>query len=173
MNSISITKILLLFYVLTTNSLLQPLLSKQWKKLVENDRIIQHIIGFVTVLTITILVNEGEINYYNTITYSIIAYLWFIFSTKMDIHFNIIIICGLLGCLLYENDMKFKINKIKTDKILTEEKKIILIEESYHKFKILMGIMMVSVIFCMVLYSGKKEGQYGGGNYSLYRFLLY
>lgn len=171
-NSVSITKILLLFYILTTNSLLQPLLSKQWKKMVENDRIIQHIIGLTTIITITILINEGTIDYYSIITYSAIAYIWFIFSTKMDVHFNIIIICGLLGCYLYENNIKLEENKIKDDVILDENKKIILMKKQYENHKYLMGFIMIMIVIGMFMYSQKKEGQYGGG-YSLSHFLLY
>lgn len=169
---ISITKVLLLFYLLTTNSLLQPLLSKQWKKMVENDRIIQHLIGFSTMVTLVILVNEGEVDYYSIVMYSLIAYLWFIFSTKMDIHFNIMIMIGLLGCYLYENNVKIKTNKIKEDKVLSDDQKFIMIDKQYTKQKYLMGGMMVAIIVGMFMYSQKKEVQYGGG-YSLTHFLLY
>lgn len=172
MDTISITKVLLLFYLLISNSLLQPLLSKQWKKMVQDNRQIQHIIAFTTMITLVVLVNEGQNDYFTIIMYSIVGYLWFIFSTKMDIHFNIMIMIGLLGCYLYENHIKMKNNEIEKDKVLTIEQKYKLTEENNSKHKYLMTGMLALIIGGMFLYSQKKEGQYGGG-YSIINFLLY
>ncbi len=172
MNSVSITKILLFFYILIGNSLLQPLLSKQWINTVKNDRIIQHIIGFTTMLTLAILVSDENEEYVNLILYAFIAYMWFIFSTKMDIHFNVIIIVLLLSNYIYDNHLKNDNKKILDDRILNEDIKNSLIIRNKERSQYVMFSIMTLIICGMFMYSNKKEVQYGGG-YSLFNFLLY
>ena len=172
MENISITKVLLIFYLLIGNSALQPLLSKQWKKMVEDNRLIQHIIGLTTIITLITLTSEGEMDNLNILMYSILGYMWFIFSTKLDIHWNIIVIVLLLLSFLYENSLKIKDNIIMNDKVLTEEEKNKIKKNNYNnKIYILLGITGVTLLG-VYLYSDKKKVQYGGG-YSLINFLLY
>ena len=175
MENISITKVLLLFYLLIGNSLLEPLLSKQWKTMVKENRLIQHVIAFTTMLTLVVLVSEGSVttNYLNMFVYALLAYIWFIFSTKMDIHFNIIVIVLLLCCYLYENHLKSKNIQILNDKILSDEQKNKIKEKNNKNNQYVMFGMMAIIVGGMVMYSNKKEGQYGGGQYSLTKFLLY
>ncbi len=59
-NEFSLGKIILMFYVLISTSALFPLLSKQWKETLENDRIAQHALGIITMLSLTILVSDGK-----------------------------------------------------------------------------------------------------------------
>lgn len=170
--NISIIKVLLLFYVLTSNSLLQPLLSKQWNTMVQNNRLIQHIIGFTTMMTLVALVSENNTNYLNIMAYSLVGYLWFIFSTKMDIHWNIIIMIILLVAYLHENSLKTKNNSIEKDRILTNEEKELIKMENNKKNMWVAGSVMGVILLGMFMYSNKKEIQYGGG-YNIVNFLLY
>lgn len=172
MDNLPITKILLMFYLLIGNSLLQPLLSKQWITTVKNDRIIQHLIGFTTMLTLAILISNESEDYVNIIMCSIIGYIWFIFSTKMDIHFNMMIIVLLIASYLYDNSLKTQNKKILSDKILTDDQKQDIIINNNIKSKCVMFGMMALIVGGMIMYSNKKEGQYGGG-FSLVNFLLY
>ena len=172
-NSMSITRTLLLFYVLISTSLLQPLLSKQWIKTVKDNRIIQHIIGFITMFTLSILMAGETEEYSNLVLYAILGYLWFIFSTKMDIHLNIIMTMLLLANYMYGNYLKNLNKKIQLDNILSEEKKNILINENLKIDKYIMFTIMILIVGGMFMYSEKKEVQYGGGRYSLVNFLLY
>lgn len=174
METISIIKVLLLFYLLLGNSLLQPLLSKQWKKMVEENRLIQHLIGLTTMITLVVLTTEGEnVDYLSIMVYSAVAYLWFIFSTKMDIHLNVMIMILLLGSYLYESHLKAKNNEAIKDKVLTQEQKNDIIEKNNAKHNYLMLGMMTLIVGGMMMYSQKKEVQYGGGKYKLINFLLY
>lgn len=177
MINMPLTRILLLFYMLIGTSLLQPLLSKQWISTIKNDRIIQHIIGFTTILTLAILVCGGDENYEETnisnlIMYSIIAYIWFLFLTKMDIHFNIMIIVLLLGNYMYDNHIKAKNKKILKDNILSEDIKNHLLTQNHESGNYAMFSIMALIVGGMFMYSEKKEVQHGGG-YSFVNFLLY
>ena len=169
---ISIVKILLLFNVLISGSLLRPLLSKQWNEMVNESRLIQHIIGLTTMITLVTLISEGTADYLHIIAYSLAGYLWFILSTKMDIHWNIIIMILLLGSYLYQNSLKIKENEITIDKILDEEQKIILKNKNNKKQMYAVIGVMSAILLGVYFYSNKKEVQYGGG-YSLVNFLLY
>jgi len=172
MNSVSITKILLLFYMLIGNSLLQPLLSKQWIAAVKNDRLIQHVIGITTMLTLAILVSDETEEYSSLVMYTIIAYLWFIFSTKMDIHFNVMIIVLLLGNYMYDNYLKMENKKTLKDSALSDDIKNSIITRNSERSYYAMFSIMALIIGGMFMYSGKKEVQYGGG-YNIVNFLLY
>ena len=102
-NDFSLGKIILMFFVLTSSSALFPLLSKQWKKTLEDDRIAQHILAILTMLTLTILVSNGEFSIQRIFIYTLLGYLLFLFSTKMDLHFTIITIVLILCFYLYQN----------------------------------------------------------------------
>jgi uncharacterized membrane protein len=171
-NDSIVLKILLVFYILVGSSLIQPLLSKQWVKLVEDNRIIQHIIAILTLVALVTLLSEGKLDNVTILMYSLMGYLWFIFSTKLDVHWNIMIMILLVVAYLYENSTKQKNNLIDSDKVLTsEEKNKIKSNNSTYSNAFIVCIMFVTV-FGAVMYSNKKEVQYGGG-YSLLNFLLY
>jgi hypothetical protein len=171
-NNIPIVKVLLLFYLLIGNSSLQPLLSKQWKTMIEDSRIIQHIIGLTTVIVLMTMFSEGNVSNVNILIYSLITYLWFLFSTKLDIHWNIIVIVLLLVAFLYENSSNIKTAITEKDKILSEDEKQTIKKSTCEKKMYLMVGVLVVTIAGMLLYSNKKEVQYGGG-YSTLNFLLY
>ena len=170
-NSVPIVKVLLLFYVLIGNSMLQPLLSKQWKKMVEESRVIQHIIGLTTIIALIILLSDGHVSSADILLYSLIAYIWFLFSTKLDIHWNIIVIVLLLMAYLYENTLKFKEINTFNDKILTEEEKKNIQKNNCNKrMYFMIGILLVTITGVLV-YANKKEIQHGGG-YNTLNFLF-
>jgi len=171
-NNVPIVKVLLLFYLLIGNSMLQPLLSKQWKHMVEESRIIQHIIGLTTIIALIILLSDGYIDSVTILTYALITYLWFLFSTKLDIHWNIVVIILLLMAFLYENSLKYKELNTTNDKVLTKDEKEILHKNNCNnKMYIMIGILLVTITG-VIMYENKKEIQYGGA-YSTLNFLLY
>ena len=170
--NMSLGKIMLIFYVLTSSSALSPLLSKQWKQNLENDRIAQHILGIMTMLALVILVSDGKFSIQRILSYTATGYIWFILSTKLDLQLNIVIMGSLITFCLYQNIIKNKSEKIKNDKYLKEEDKDRLEKEEKSKYIYVMISIILFTIVGTVLYSNKKEGQYGGG-YNLVRFLLY
>lgn len=171
MENPEIIKTVLIFYLLMCNSTLNPLMSKQWVTFMENNRIVQHIIAIGVLITLMTLMNEGKMNNFTIIAYSIAIYLWFIFSTKMDIHWNIIIIIMLLFAYAYENTLKIKENEMKDDKVLSEDEKNNLLS-SQSKYRLcFIGAVVVMTVVGTCLYSNKKEIQYGGG-YSIYNFMI-
>lgn len=170
--NMSLGKIMLIFYVLTSGSALFPLLSKQWKRNLENDRIAQHILGIMTMLALVILVSDGKFSIQRILSYTAIGYMWFILSTKLDLQWNIMIMGSLITFCLYQNIIKNKNDKIKIDKYLKDEDKEKIEKDEKWKYIYIMIAIILFTLGGTVLYSNKKEGQYGGG-YSLMNFLLY
>ena len=171
-SNVSIIKLVLLFYVLTSSSLITPVLSKQFKELITNNRIAKHVVGISTMASLLVITNEGQLDTTRILIYSTIAYIWFILSTKLDIQWNIIILSSLLVAYLYENSLKTKENQLNLDSTLSnEQKNVIRNRNSKIRMGMLCGIFGIT-LFGLFLYSHKKEVQYGGG-YSLTNFLLY
>jgi hypothetical protein len=165
-------KVLVVFYILIGSSLIQPLLSKQWRNLVDNNRIVQHIIGITTLIALTTLLSNGMLDNVTIVIYSLVGYLWFIFSTKLDVHWNIIIMILLVMAYMHYNSLQQANNIVYSDKNLTpEEKNKITKQNSSNSLFIMLGILVVTIVG-VTMYSNKKEVQYGGG-YSIVNFLLY
>ena len=170
-NTISISKILLLYYLLTihTNS---PIISKQLRNFVQHDRLIQHMVSFITIMVLITMLHQDKIDNVKLLVYSVITYLLFLISTKLDIHWNVIVLLLLVFVYLYDVMIGQKEKEVIEDQVLTlsEKQKI---KSNLHKQKIYMlAIVVFSLVVGVCLYSEKKHVQYGGG-YSLVNFLLY
>ena len=165
-------KVLVVFYIIIGSSLIQPLLSKQLRHLVDNNRILQHIIGFTTLIALTVLLSEGKLDNNMIIIYSLIGYIWFIFSTKLDIHLNLIIMILLFVAYICYNSIQTLNSNIIFDKNLTNEEKNKIIKENSRMTLCAIIFILLSTILGVTLYSNKKEVQYGGG-YDIVKLLLY
>lgn len=168
----SLARVLLIFYVIVASNFTSNLMGKQLKNFLEENRIAQHIIAFIMMLVLVIVIgNVNDIK--KAVAYSLLGYLWFIFTTKMDIQWNLIIILALLTIFIYENSMIDKENQAEIDKNLNEEeKKNIKNDHSEIKTYVIIGVVIVTLIG-MYLYINKKEGQYGGGKFDIVKFMLY
>lgn len=167
---VSMPKALIILYILIGNSLMQPLLSKQWISLVEQNRIVQHVIALTTLtLSLTLLFNK--LSNHKIIIYSIICYTLFIFTTKMDIQFNLIIVSIIIIIYFYERNIDQNNEKIADDKVLTESEKIKAVENNKKNKMYFTLVFICLTVLGTLLYSHKKEVQYGGG-YSVLNFLL-
>lgn len=168
----SISKILLIFILATSNSALFPLLSKQTKNILENNRLAQHFLGIITIMSLIILYSDGKFCIQRIIIYTCMCYLLFILSTKMDLHFNLMLVLSLLLIFLYQNTIKNEELKIQEDNILTKEEKQNIINNKKKYYLYFTGCIIFIIFIGTILYSNKKEVQYGGG-YDLLNYLLY
>ena len=170
-NQTSIAKVLLIFYLLVASNYTDNLMAKQMKEYLHNNRIAQHIIGFLT-LTVLVTLVGGVTDTRTALLYSAICYVWFIFSTKLDIHWNMIIIILLFIGYMYENSLTVKENQLITDPNLTNEIKSTSIDKcNIHRTCIVISIMAITLIGTM-LYTHKKQVQYGGG-YDISTYMFY
>lgn len=170
-NRASLAKILLIFYIFTASGCTENLLSKQLKEYINSNRMIQHFVGFLTLVILVTLVG-GISDNRSVIVYSLIGYTWFILSTKMDIHWNIIVLALLFAGYMYENDLSNKEKEILSDPNLPSEKKEeILLRNNNHK-TIIVGSVIIVTIIGTIMYSYKKHGQHGGG-YDIFKYMFY
>jgi lysylphosphatidylglycerol synthetase-like protein (DUF2156 family) len=171
-HEMSLGKIMLLFYILSSSSSLFPLLSKQWKNTLENSRMTQHILGITTILALITLVSNGNFSTQRIIAYTIIGYLWFIVSTKLDLQWNIIIMAMLMIFLLYQDSNLHEDKILEKDKNLTDDEKESIQKKNKKNYVYILSAIIGATIIGTWIYSDKKETQYGGG-YSLTDFLLH
>jgi hypothetical protein len=175
--NLSIGKILLLTYIIISSSYCSNLFSNGLKKTIENNRLAQHIILILLIMSLILLFGKPfnlEISYNNTINVFILTlliYVWFILTTKLDLAWNIGIIILLVIYFLYENKSINDITIDFKDKNVTEETKINIvktfIDNNNYILLSLFGLTLLGTLF----YSSEKQEQYGG-SYNLINFWL-
>lgn len=171
-NQNSLLRALLLFYVLIASNFTGGLFSKQLRTFFEENRMAQHLIGFTMMLVIIMLIG-GINNTYRAVIYSLIGYIWFILTTKLDVHWNVIIILLLLFGFLYESKLNEKERNIMSDSNLTEEEKQKIINNNFQYRMYFILAALLTTIIGSLLYLNKKVGQYGGGKFDLITYLFY
>src|SRR5579872_3775027 len=123
-NGLNMIGILLLFYLFIASNCTENLLLKQTRELINQNRYIQHMISFMTLFVLITLVMD-DIDTRTALAYALLGYVWFIFSTKLDIHWSIAIMILLFIGYLYETNMRTRSNEIRNDNNLSDEQKTI------------------------------------------------
>ena len=107
--------ILFRYYILLFTPLSRKVLSKQIIDLIDENRMVQHLIAFLSLYVLIKHMNE-KWNFNKILSYSVLIYGLFIMTTKMDLHINIMVIGLLLVYYLYDDLCKKKEEQLKTDK---------------------------------------------------------
>lgn len=150
----------LLFYIITAaNSQYRLQLSIQLNNYISENNYIQHIIGFATLFILITLNNK--LSTQHALLYTSICYIWFILSTKLDLHWNIIIIVLLFIGYIIENNNKIFFDDIQNDNALTQEQKNMLINNKNTNKLYFMACILSITIMGTILYNQKKHIQYG------------
>lgn len=170
-NNMSLSKVLLVFYLIIATNFTNNLVSKQLKEFIEDSRIAQHIIALVTMLVLITSIG-GVVDTKKAVFYSIFGYVWFLFTTKLDIHWNMVIIMILVAGYLYENSISEHEQELSDDKNVDKKKKEEIIRNDNNiKSGIVYAAILVTVIGTL-MYNTKKQVQYGGG-FDPVTYLLY
>ncbi len=176
-NNFSVGRIVLLTYVIIASGTCINLFSHDLRKSIEDNRYVQHIMLFLLILSLMIMfgnplnVNLSTNNEFNIILMSLLVYVWFILTTKLDISWNIGILILLAIYFLYESSQINKYNIIIGDKTLDNENKKKLIQ-SFNEVQqyVLFGIFGITLLGTY-LYANEKQIQYGGSfSYSNFFF---
>jgi uncharacterized membrane protein len=151
---------LLIFYLLMASNLTENLISNQMREFVRGNRMIQHLIGLMTVIVILTLIDDSlEIR--DVAIYGLAIYFGFIITTKCDIHWNIVLVLIIFLGYLYEKDKQQKKKQIIKDKNLTDIEKTKIINE--YDTNTIYWVLIIVAIIGTIFYSDKKQMQYGGG----------
>ena len=164
-------KYLLLLYLVQMTSLTNNTLGKQLKEYVYSSREMQHIIN-ITFLMVLISILDDSRTFNNLVLTSIIIYIFYLFSTKLDLQYNLILLGIILSYYFYKKSLDGQILRIQKDNDINFDlkQKIISNDLKIEKF-IEFGLVGILLYFVYVYFS-RKNVQYGGGfNYS--KFLFY
>jgi hypothetical protein len=160
--SISLVTLLMLFYVLITLGDTADIISKQTKELIHSNRYIQHVLGFMTLfILITLIVDDIDTRV--AVAYALLGYLFFIFTTKLDAHWNIIILVLLFIGYGIEHSFKYRLKEVDNDKTISNGTKNEIHDEIRHYKNWIVGTVLIITIIGTLFYSNKKAEQYGGG----------
>lgn len=164
----SIMQPLCLFYLCLLVSK-NELLSKQTKTYIEENRLFQHVLAFL--LLAVLLIVTTHVTFPVSILYASVIYIFFIFSTKLDLHWSMIIMTLLFVGTVYDNEMYNREQNMLKDNNLDKNT---IIEQQNNIRKHLMYMALFGGVVIMtgtILYAYKKEGQYGGSyNTTTYLF---
>ena len=159
-SKLSISRILLEFYLLIGANYIAGLYSKQMGNFIKDNRYVQHIIGFLSLFVLITSISKFK-KQTNILFYTILSYILFIFSTKVDLPWNIAIIGLLLVGYLYEHKMKNKEKDSEDDQALEDvDRKRITKKNNFNRLVVIVSIAIV-IIIGTSMYFNKKQMQYG------------
>ena len=163
----SIGRVILLTYVILASSYCTNLFSNGLKTAIEENRMAQHLILLILIITLMTIVGNPigveitENQQLNTIIASLIVYVWFILTTKLDLAWNIAILIILTIYFLYEGKKSSEYKIILEDSNITKDKKRELLEyySSMQKYMLsaIFGITLIGTFF----FANQKQVQHG------------
>jgi hypothetical protein len=176
--NLSIGRIVLLTYIILASQYCSNLFSHGLKEAIENNRMVQHLILLILIMTLMIVfgnplgVEFTNNEQFNIIIMTLLVYVWFIMTTKLDLTWNVSILIILTIYFLYESKKVSDYKIILTDPNLDTLKKKELFD-SFGKLQTYLLITLFGVTLTgTFLYANEKQVQYGGG-FNLYKFFFY
>jgi len=165
----SLISALLIFYVIIINCFTHDLIAKQVKTLIDTNRYVQHIISILMLFTVIMLLLKTSIGV--SILYTLIGYILYILTTKMDVQINMIVFTILLLGFLYEHNNMLKEEEMNNDPVLSEEDKT-RIKYEYNKKKMILGIISIIVIGIGTLFYYNRKTIQHAGHFSYQTFFI-
>ena len=189
----SVARIVLLTYIIIASNYCKDLFSNGLRQAIENNRLVQHLILIILIMSLLIVFGNPlglEITNdttFNTIILTLLIYVWFIMTTKLDLAWNVAVLVLLTVYFLYENRQVQKYKSVLEDESLDAFKKKEIVDsyKDIQKYLVLgiFGVTLVGTFF----YAQEKQEQYGSGNliqtgggeviqeggFSMYKFFFY
>jgi hypothetical protein len=173
----SVGRIILLTYIIIASGYCTNLFSNGLKNAIQNNKYAQHIILILLIMALMICfgnpfgVEITSNQQVNIVIMSLLVYVWFIMTTKLDLAWNIGILILLTIYFLYESKQISDYKAISLDPQLDLNKKKNILDTyiSTQKY-ILVAIFGVTIVGTLV-YANEKQEQYGGG-FSINKFIF-
>jgi len=166
---ISIIKTIMIMYLFIFANVISTKINTKIIERIEENIIIKHIIGLITVGVILSLVYKNLCPK-RIITYSIIIYFIFILSTKVPKKYILLSVILLMGFYFMNYFTENKLYNIKKDKSINLKNKENSINHLEKKCNTMTFVYIFAILAGSLLYDEKKYNQYGG-SYSLSKFL--
>lgn len=170
----SIAKVVLLYYLLSVSPYTSNLVGKQFQRFIEDNRMAQHSIAFFTLFVLISLESDysgTQLNMIDVCWYALIGYVWFIFTTKLDMHWNAIVLIMLSALYIVDRNMRLQELDAKSDPNMSNDSKLKIINRNNKYRTIGIASLFVATAVGTVLYSNKKVGQYGG-SYDMFAYFF-
>jgi membrane-associated HD superfamily phosphohydrolase len=174
----SIGRIILLTYVILASQSCSNLFSHGLKEAIESNRMVQHLILVILIMTLMIVfgnpfgVEFTNNQQFNIIIMTLLVYVWFIMTTKLDLAWNVSILILLTIYFLYESKKVSDYKIILNDNNLNDNQK----KELFDSFNNLQHYLLFTIFGVTIagtfLYANEKKVQYGGG-FSMFNFFFY
>ena len=174
----SMGRVILLTYVILASSYCSNLFSKGLRQAIEDNRMVQHLLLIILIIALMSIIGNPlgidvtENQQLNIIISSLLIYVWFILTTKLDLAWNIGVLILLTIFFLYENKKVSEYSVVLKDHNLSKEKKKELLEYygSLQKYMLtaIFGITLIGTLF----FADNKAIQHGGG-FSYFNFFFY
>ena len=168
-NDISVTKMIMILYLFIFANVISTNINKKLIDRVENNIIIKHILGLITVGVLLSLVYKN-IPLTHLVLYSVTIYFVFLLSTKIATKYILLAILILAGVYFFNQMNENKIDSIKTDQSINLQNKESLIKKLESTSNNVTYFYIGAVIFGSLLYDQKKSTQFGG-SYSVLKML--
>lgn len=184
----SVGRIVLLTYIILASSFCSNLFSNSLKSSIENNRMAQHLILLLLIMTLMIIFGNPlgiEITndeQFNSILMSLLVYVWFIMTTKLDLSWNICVLIILTIYFIFESKKISEYNMILKDENINDIKKKELLDSFNHLQKYLLSSIFGVTLIGTYLYASDKtiqnqpqyqnQSQFGGG-FNYFNFFFY
>ncbi len=173
----SIGRILLLTYIIIASSYCSDLFSNGLKKAIQSNKFAQHIILIILIVTLMFCfgnpfgVQITSNQQFDIVIMSLLVYVWFIMTTKLDLTWNIGILILLTIYFLYESKYVADYNVILKDPIIGSDVKNSLISTYLSTQKYLLVAIFGVTLAGTLIYAYEKKEQYGG-NFNIQDFVF-
>jgi hypothetical protein len=173
----SIGRILLLTYIIIASSYCSDLFSNGLKKAIQENKYAQHIILIILIVTLMFCfgnpfgVQITSNQPFNIIIMSLLVYVWFIMTTKLDLTWNIGILILLTIYFLFESKYVADYNVLLKDPIIDNNTKNKLVSTYLSTQKYLLVSIFGVTLVGTLIYANEKREQYGGG-FSINNFIF-
>lgn len=173
----SVSRIILLTYAVIASSYCSDLFSNGLKHALETNKYAQHIILIILIIALMIVfgnpfgVTITSNQQIDIVIMSLLVYVWFIMTTKLDLAWNIGVLILLTIYFLYESSQVNDYKNLVSDNLVEQEKKKEIIDyyTQIQKYVLvsLFGLTIIGTLF----YASEKQVQYGG-NFNVTKFIF-
>jgi hypothetical protein len=164
-------KFLLALYLVQLTSLTNNTLGKQLKEYVYSNRMIQHIINIVFLIVLISMLDDQR-SLTNITISSLVLYIIYIFTTKLDLQYNLLILAFALFYYFYKREVNKQIKRISDDNDIDSNLKNMIVKLDENKEMIFGSGLLLVLAYFVYIYVSRKSVQYGGG-FSYSKFLIY
>jgi hypothetical protein len=165
----SIGRLILLVYIIISSNYCSNLFSNSLKKAMETNRYLQHLMLLILIMALMIIfgnpfiVEVSSNHEINILVMSLLVYVWFIMTTKLDFAWNIGILLILTIYFLYESKKINEYQLVLIDPNLKDSSKLEIINYYLTIQKIILVVLFGITTVGTLFYASEKRVQYGGG----------